>query len=144
MIEILQHERKVKVKQKKVMKDAEGNDGKRSSWSPAHQGSSFMPGVRYPRAAASIPTISASLIDAAGPGRHDQWHSRRNQLAHSRRQGDFRGGAACVGHVRRRGDLVGADRLERIVAGSCADLCAGEAAFRRSWRRKGLRPAHRT
>jgi 8-oxo-dGTP pyrophosphatase MutT (NUDIX family) len=102
-----------------------------------HQGSSFMPGVLvFPGGAVDPDDSAPGLIDAAGTGSPDDAISRIAGVREIFEEAAFLLARPVAG-----GDLVGADRLERIVASHRAALCAGERAFSAILAEEGLRPA---
>jgi 8-oxo-dGTP pyrophosphatase MutT (NUDIX family) len=102
-----------------------------------HQGSSFMPGVLvFPGGAVDPDDSAPGLIDAAGgelPG------DAVSRIAGVREI--FEEAAFLLARPVAGGDLVGAERLEHIVANHRAALCGGEKTFSAIMAEEGLRPA---
>jgi 8-oxo-dGTP pyrophosphatase MutT (NUDIX family) len=107
-----------------------------------HQGSSFMPGVLvFPGGAVDPDDSAPSLIDGVGPGLPDIGlpDDATSRIGGVREI--FEEAAFLLARPVGGGDLVGADRLERIVASHRAALCAGDKAFSAIMAEEGLRPA---
>lgn len=115
----------------------DGPDGIEVFMATRHQGSSFMPGVLvFPGGGVDPDDSAPSLLDAAGPGLPDDAISRIAGVREIFEEASFLLARPVAG-----GDLVGADRLERIVAGHRAALCGGEKAFSAILAEEGLAPA---
>ena len=114
----------------------DGPDGIEVFMATRHQGSSFMPGVLvFPGGAVDPDDSTPGLVDA-GLALPDDAVSRVGGVREI-----FEEAAFLLARPIGGGDLVGADRLERIVAGHRAALCAGEQAFSAIMAAEGLRPA---
>jgi len=115
----------------------DGPEGVEVFMATRHQGSSFMPGVLvFPGGGVDPDDSAPGLIDAAGPGLPDDAISR---IAGVREI--FEEAAFLLARPIGGGDLVGADRLERIAASHRAALCGGEKAFSAIMTEEGLAPA---
>jgi 8-oxo-dGTP pyrophosphatase MutT (NUDIX family) len=101
-----------------------------------HQGSSFMPGVLvFPGGAVDPDDSAPGLIDPNAPLPADAV-TRVGGVREIFEEAAFLLARPIAG-----GDLVGADRLERILASHRAALCAGERPFSTIMAEEGLRPA---
>src|SRR5579859_8023655 len=114
----------------------DGPDGIEVFMATRHQGSSFMPGVLVFPGGAVDPDDSAPGLVDAGAALADDAVSRVGGVREI-----FEEAAFLLARPAGGGDLVGADRLERITAGHRAALCAGERAFSAIMAAEGLSPA---
>jgi 8-oxo-dGTP pyrophosphatase MutT (NUDIX family) len=115
----------------------DGPEGIEVFMATRHQGSSFMPGVLvFPGGAVDPDDSAPNLIDGAGTGLPDDAISR---IAGVREI--FEEAAFLLARPVGGGDLVGADRLERIAANHRAALCAGQRNFSAILAEEGLTPA---
>jgi 8-oxo-dGTP pyrophosphatase MutT (NUDIX family) len=113
----------------------DGPDGIEVFMATRHQGSSFMPGVLvFPGGGVDPDDAAPGLIDGADlPG------DAISRIAGVREI--FEEAAFLLARPAGGGDLVGADRLERIVAAHRPALCAGDRAFSAIMADEGLTPA---